>query len=88
MLALPDALGHMTDRMVDRVVILIKATLPVSGSRRRIVADRVVLDSLLLAGLTRPKEQCDVTTLLPVITQLVEHIGIDIVGVAIMRQRM
>jgi hypothetical protein len=32
MLALPDALGQMANRVVDRVVILVKATLPVSWS--------------------------------------------------------
>ena len=41
MLALPDALGQMANRVVDRVVILVKATLPVSWSMCRIVADRL-----------------------------------------------
>ena len=58
MLALPDALGQLANRVVDRVAILVKATLPVSWSSCRIVADRAVLVLLPLAGLTRPKEQC------------------------------
>lgn len=54
----PDTLGHIANRVGDRVVILVKATPPVSWPSRRIVADRAVLVSLLLAGLSRSKEQC------------------------------
>ena len=58
MLALPDGLGQMANRVVDRVVILVKATLPVSWSSCRIVAEGVEPQALPLLNAAGPKENC------------------------------
>ena len=58
MLALPHGLGQMANRVVDRVVILVKATLPVSWSSCRIVAEGVEPQALPLLNAAGPKENC------------------------------